>query len=94
MKQMFVDFHCDTLLTTYLENKSLQNASGHINLEKLVNGGALLQCFAAFVPMHETAAQYSIQDVPWVFCTRNIWPLYAALRTLRETARRASSPRC
>ena len=65
MKQMFVDFHCDTLLTTYLENKSLQNASGHINLEKLVNGGALLQCFAAFVPMHETAAQYSIQDVPW-----------------------------
>ena len=67
MKQMFVDFHCDTLLTTYLENKSLKNATGHIDLKKLVDGGALLQCFAAFIPMHETAAQYSIQDVPWDF---------------------------
>lgn len=67
MKQMFVDLHCDTLLTTYLENKSLKNAAGHIDLKKLADGGALLQCFAAFVPMHETAARYGIKETPWEF---------------------------
>lgn len=67
MKQMFVDLHCDTLLTTRLESKSLKSATGHIDLKKLVNGGALLQCFAAFIPTHETAAHYGIQDAPWEF---------------------------
>ena len=70
MKQMFVDFHCDTLLTTYLENKSLQNASGHIDLEKLVNGGALLQCFAAFIPTRDCAAQFGIRENAWDFFLR------------------------
>ncbi len=64
---MFVDLHCDTLLTTRLESKSLKSATGHIDLKKLVNGGALLQCFAAFIPTHETAAHYGIQDAPWEF---------------------------
>ena len=67
MKQTFIDLHCDTLLTMQQENCTLKNAPGHISLEKLINGGALLQCFAAFIPMFDTAVQYDIQDKPWDF---------------------------
>lgn len=67
MKQTFVDLHCDTLFVLRQERCNLETAPGHISLEKLVNGGALLQCFANFVPMNETAAHYGIQEEPWTF---------------------------
>ena len=67
MKQLFIDLHCDTLFTLRREACTLKNAPGHINLEKLVNGGALLQCFADFIPTHEAAAEYGIQAEPWDF---------------------------
>ena len=67
MNQRFVDLHCDTLLTLRQENCTLENAPGHISLDRLTDGGALLQCFAAFVPMHETAARYGIKETPWEF---------------------------
>lgn len=67
MKQIFIDLHCDTLFTLRRKGCTLENAPGHINLEKLVNGGALLQCFADFIPMHEAAAEYGIQAEPWNF---------------------------
>ena len=44
---MIIDLHCDTLL--YLNKESdIKNAPGHINLNKLIKGGYLLQCFAVF----------------------------------------------
>ena len=67
MKPLFIDLHCDTLFTLRREACTLEDAPGHINLEKLVNGGALLQCFADFIPMHEAAAEYGIQAEPWDF---------------------------
>ena len=67
MKPFFIDLHCDTLFTLRREACTLEDAPGHINLEKLVNGGALLQCFAGFIPMHEAAAEYDIQAEPWEF---------------------------
>ena len=30
-----VDLHCDTLMELYLKHQTLENATGHINLEKL-----------------------------------------------------------
>ena len=67
MKQMLVDLHCDTLLTLQHENCTLENAPWHINLEKLCSGGALLQCFAAFIPMNENAVKHGVRDIPWDF---------------------------
>ena len=67
MKPTFVDLHCDTLLTLRLENCGLDNAPGHIDLDKLCAGGALLQCLAVFIPDHEDAVQYGIQESPWKF---------------------------
>lgn len=67
MKQSFIDLHCDTLLTMQLENSALENAPGHINLERLVNGGAMLQCFAAFIPSHDCAERMRVRDDGWDF---------------------------
>lgn len=67
MKQTFIDLHCDTLLTLRENHCSLENAPWHINLEKLCSGGAMLQCFAAFIPLYESAACHGIQDQPWDF---------------------------
>lgn len=59
------DLHCDTLLEMYLKNKPLSELEGHINLEKLEKGGALVQCFAAFLPTHEVAEEENIKLSPY-----------------------------
>ena len=67
MKPLFIDLHCDTLLTLQQKKCALKDAPGHISLDKLTNGGAMLQCFAAFIPLYETAEQCGIRDLPWDF---------------------------
>ena len=70
MNPMFIDLHCDTLLTMQQEGCTLENAPGHISLEKLTNGGAMLQCFAAFIPSHDCAELYHIRENTWDFFLR------------------------
>ena len=67
MNAFFVDLHCDTLFTMQQERCTLENAPGHINLDRLTEGGALLQCFAAFIPSHDCAAHYNIRENAWDF---------------------------
>lgn len=59
------DLHCDTLLEMYLKNKKLTELNGHINLEKLEKGGALVQCFAAFLPTHGAAEEDGVTMPPY-----------------------------
>ena len=51
MKPMNIfDLHCDTLMPVYIDGYTLQNWTGHINLEKLQKGGSMVQCFAIYIP--------------------------------------------
>ena len=50
-----IDLHCDTILFCFEGNQSLRQFGGHINLEKLISGDCLAQCFALFIPTYETA---------------------------------------
>lgn len=61
----FVDLHCDTLLRMYLKKKDIAELDGHICLDKLTRGGALMQCFAAFLPTHDSAEAYGIELSPY-----------------------------
>jgi len=70
MEKLFIDLHCDTLLTLRLEGCALDNAPGHIDLKKLTDGGAMLQCFAAFIPSHDCAEKYGIRENAWDFFLR------------------------
>ena len=70
MDQRFIDLHCDTLLLMQQENQTLENASGHLNLEKLLRSGALLQCFAAFTPSYDCAERFGITDSTWTYFLR------------------------
>ena len=70
MHPHFIDLHCDTLLLMQQENRTLNNAPGHINLEKLFKSGALLQCFAAFIPSQQTAERYGITESGWEYFLR------------------------
>ena len=67
MKPTFMDLHCDTLMIMQQENCGLDNAPGHIDLDKLVSGGSMLQCFANFIPSHDCAEEYGIREDPWDF---------------------------
>lgn len=56
----FVDLHCDSVFEMYLQKKGLDELGGHINLDKLCRGGAMVQCFAAFIATHECAERNGV----------------------------------
>ncbi len=68
----FIDLHCDTMLFCYLNGDNLKNYSGHINLDKLKTGDCMAQCFALFIPTHDTAVEYFHTE-------REPWELYQAM---------------
>lgn len=57
-----VDLHCDTLMELYLKHQTLENAPGHINLEKLQKGGSMVQSFAVFIPTHQSAERNGVTE--------------------------------
>ena len=67
-----IDLHCDTVLFCYKNKKTLRTWEGHINLEKLREGGCLAQCFALFIPTHDAAVNYLGREY-------DPWELYQAL---------------
>lgn len=58
----FVDLHGDTLLTLQQAGCGLEDAPGHVSLDRLRAGGALLQCFAALLPTHDCAEKICYQN--------------------------------
>ncbi|MCQ2548349.1 MAG: dipeptidase [Clostridia bacterium] len=61
-----VDLHCDTIYECW-QNKDvrpLRDGDGHLNLEMMKEGGALLQCFAVFISM-PTLKELGI--TPWEY---------------------------
>ena len=52
MKKPIIDMHCDTI-SEALDGKHIRDMEGtHINLQKLKEGGSLVQCFALFIRTH------------------------------------------
>ena len=52
MKKPIIDMHCDTICEA-LDGKHIRDMEGtHINLQKLKEGGSLVQCFALFIRTH------------------------------------------
>ena len=62
-----VDMHCDTLLVLRMTGRNLADIGGHINVEKLRRGGALLQCFAIYTPTGPETKIYRLSEGPWEF---------------------------
>ncbi|MDE6584406.1 MAG: dipeptidase, partial [Anaeroplasmataceae bacterium] len=51
----YVDLHCDTILALFDQKElKLKNAPLQINIDKLEEGNALLQCFAMFIHLKTT----------------------------------------
>lgn len=57
-----IDLHCDTIMRFYDGQHLDGMADSHINLEKLIKGRCMAQCFAIFVPTNEAAARHGITD--------------------------------
>ena len=61
-----IDMHCDTILLSTDAKQDLHTWNGHINTEKLKEGGCLAQCFALFIPANETLSAYRLGETdPW-----------------------------
>lgn len=48
-----IDLHCDTITKCYKQNKELINNDLHIDINKLIKGQYLLQCFALFINLKD-----------------------------------------
>ena len=84
MKTPFIfDLHCDTVLHMYLENKTLNNWDGHINLAKLKKVGRGAQSFALFLPTYDSAERYGISIAPYELFN-GMYSVF--LRELRDNA--------
>ena len=68
MKPMNIfDLHCDTLMPIYIDGHTLQNWTGHINLEKLQKGGCMVQCFAIYIPTNRSAEYHNVKEGPYEY---------------------------
>lgn len=45
-----IDLHCDTIMDCYFKGAALKNREGHINIQKLRDGGCMAQALALFIP--------------------------------------------
>lgn len=55
------DLHCDTLLCSMLDDKiHLGGSSCQVSLEKMKAGNVAAQCFAIYVPTHDSAEEYGL----------------------------------
>ena len=70
--QKIIDLHCDTILSCYNGKKSLRDYPGHISAEKLRAGGCLAQCFALFIPTHDSGIRHLGEE-------RDAWEVYQDL---------------
>ena len=61
------DLHCDTIMRFYNGEHLNGMENSHINLEKLQKGECLVQCFAIYVPSHDSATRHGITDSPAVY---------------------------
>lgn len=61
-----IDMHCDTILNCFTGKSDLVSHPGHISVQKLEKGGCLAQCFALFLPTHDSAEKILGEQVePW-----------------------------
>ncbi len=58
-KYNIIDLHCDTITALYKQNKSLLRNNLHLDVQKLVKGQYLLQCFAIFLNKGETIYDFN-----------------------------------
>lgn len=71
-----IDLHCDTLQMLYLKKSTLRDWQGQINLQKLLQGDAALQCFAIFIPTHASARHWGVAETPYSYVS-NVMDLFA-----------------
>ncbi len=68
MEMRFIDTHCDTMGECIARSEgkvTLQNNPGHINMEKLIKGGAMAEFFAIFIPTHDSGASKGVTLPPY-----------------------------
>ena len=55
-----IDMHCDTLLECYQKNYGLRRNTGHVDLLRMKDAGALAQFFAIYLPMDDNLTPYRL----------------------------------
>ncbi len=63
-KLQIIDLHCDTIMGCYFKKESLRVFDGHINIEKLQQGGCMAQAMALFLPTDGHTARDGV-TMPW-----------------------------
>ena len=85
------DLHCDSISDICREGASLRDHKGHINLDKLRRGGAMVQCFAVFVLTHREAEERGAEKDPYAYFNRVADCYYTELQQNQALIRPAYS---
>ena len=68
---MAIDMHCDTLMHAFIEckgnvqNKDIYRMNGHLSIEKLLEGKAMAQFLAIFLPPEKAYGRFGME--PWSY---------------------------
>lgn len=76
------DMHCDTISCKLLAAEGrlgFKDSDGHINLEKLRQGGSLLQCFAVFIAAKDSQDNPRHLD-PYIYYKAGVSAFYEQMR--------------
>lgn len=93
MEMRFIDTHCDTMGECIARSEgkvTLQNNPGHINMEKLIKGGAMAEFFAIFIPTHDSGAGKGVTLPPYDYFQF----VYKAYRKELEANKDVLAPAC
>lgn len=77
-----IDMHCDTIMALMRSDKNLRESTNMVDLNKMIKGNYLLQCFAMFVPYvsRNNEENYS----PFEMCNKMIDKYYMELEKNKD----------
>lgn len=84
-----VDLHCDTIMQFYRGRHLDDMEDCHISLKKLKEGQCMAQCFAIFVPTHDSAVRSGVTEGPESYFDRACKRYYEEIERCGEEIRPA-----
>lgn len=90
MEKRIIDLHCDTIKECHFTDATLNTDYLHINIQKLIKGGSMMQAFALFIPTDGKIGRDG-KTLPWDIYQGMVNTFYKELNENSNVLRQALS---
>ena len=88
MEKRIIDLHCDTIMACHFSKATLKSEELHINIEKLIEGGSMMQAFSLFIPTDGKVGRDG-KTLPWDIYNGMVETFYKELNNNSDTLKLA-----